>query len=72
MAKRTATRELNHDNWDDEEESEDAGTFQKATQEALQGRVIKQARRRLGASDEVIRLCHMPLHIVSILVMLKC
>ena len=25
MAKRTATRELNHDNWDDEEEEEDFG-----------------------------------------------
>ena len=29
MAKRVAARELNHDNWDQEEEEEEAGTFQK-------------------------------------------
>lgn len=55
MAKRTATRELNHDNWDDDEEVEEAGTFQKASDTALQGRVIKQARRRLGASDSEVK-----------------
>lgn len=44
MSKRTATRELNHDNWDEEEEEEDAGSFQKASSEALKGRVIKQAK----------------------------
>ncbi len=27
MAKRNAANELNHDNWDKEEESEEAGTF---------------------------------------------
>jgi hypothetical protein len=27
MAKRNATTELTHDNWDQEEESEEAGTF---------------------------------------------
>ncbi|KZS11118.1 Nuclear pore complex protein Nup50 [Daphnia magna] len=51
MAKRTATRELNHDNWDDDEEEEEAGTFKQASSEALQGRVIKQARRRITGND---------------------
>jgi hypothetical protein len=27
MSKRNAAKELNHDNWDQEEESEEAGTF---------------------------------------------
>jgi hypothetical protein len=55
MAKRTATRELNHDNWDDEEEEEEAGSFQQASDEALKGRVIKQAKRRITGNDgEVI------------------
>lgn len=57
MAKRTATRELNHDNWDDEEEEEEAGSFQQASDEALKGRVIKQAKRRITGNDgEVIYL----------------
>lgn len=51
MSKRTATRELNHDNWDDDDEEEEAGTFQPASPEALNGRVIKQARRRLAGND---------------------
>lgn len=51
MAKRTATRELNHDNWDDEEEEEEAGSFQQASDEALKGRVIKQAKRRITGND---------------------
>ncbi|XP_044254758.1 nuclear pore complex protein Nup50 [Tribolium madens] len=46
MAKRTATSDLNHDNWDREDEPEDAGTFAKASEETLKNRVIKVARRR--------------------------
>ncbi|EFA01782.2 nuclear pore complex protein Nup50 [Tribolium castaneum] len=46
MAKRTATSDLNHDNWDREDEPETAGTFTKASDEALKNRVIKVARRR--------------------------
>ncbi len=57
MSKRTATRELNHDNWDDEEEEEEAGSFQQASSEALQGRVIKQARRRLAGNDGEVTFC---------------
>lgn len=43
--KRSAASDLNHDNWDDYE-PEEAGTFQKASQDVLQRRVIKTARRR--------------------------
>lgn len=44
--KRTAGTDLNHDNWNDEEESEDAGEFRKASNEILQQRVRKIAKRR--------------------------
>ncbi|CAH0560082.1 unnamed protein product [Brassicogethes aeneus] len=50
MAKRTATTELNHDNWEREDEPEEAGTFQRATEDTLKKRVIKSARRRNPAS----------------------
>ncbi|KAF7402607.1 nuclear pore complex protein Nup50 [Vespula maculifrons] len=50
--KRTATTDLNHDNWNEENEPEDAGTFTKASDEILQKRVIKAARRRLAPKDE--------------------
>lgn len=48
--KRSATSELNHDNWDKEEESEEAGHFVTASKEELQTRVIRKAKRRGGAS----------------------
>lgn len=63
MSKRTATRELNHDNWDDDEEEEEAGSFQPASSEALQGRVIKQARRRLTANDGEVYMVFLQLYI---------
>lgn len=44
--KRTATSDLNHDNWDREDAPEDAGTFQRASEESLKRRVIKTAKRR--------------------------
>ncbi|XP_001360918.3 nuclear pore complex protein Nup50 [Drosophila pseudoobscura] len=51
--KRQATSNLNHDNWDQEEEPEDRGTFKTATQEELKTRVIKKARRSVaGASTD--------------------
>lgn len=49
--KRTATTDLNHDNWNEENEPEDAGTFTKASDEILQKRVIKSARRRMIPKD---------------------
>ena len=35
MAKRNAQSELNHDNWDQEDESEEAGEFKKATADQM-------------------------------------
>ncbi|XP_014474541.1 PREDICTED: nuclear pore complex protein Nup50 isoform X2 [Dinoponera quadriceps] len=43
--KRTATTELNHDNWNEEQEPEEAGTFARATTDVLRKRVLKTARR---------------------------
>lgn len=45
-AKRQATSNLNHDNWDQEEEPEERGTFKEAPPEELKTRVIKKAARR--------------------------
>lgn len=50
--KRNATTDLNHDNWDQEDEQEDAGSFKKASEDVLKQRVIKVARRRnIGSSN---------------------
>lgn len=46
MAKRSASSELNHDNWNEEETPEEAGTFSKASPDVMQCRVIKSAKRR--------------------------
>ncbi|KAK7066836.1 Nuclear pore complex protein Nup50 [Halocaridina rubra] len=46
MAKRTAGKELTHDNWAEDDEKEDMGTFQQASAEQLVGRNIKKAKRR--------------------------
>lgn len=51
--KRTATSDLNHDNWDDEAEPEEAGTFKKASEDVIKQRVIKTARRRKPIGSEV-------------------
>ena len=45
-AKRTANSDLNHDNWDNEDEAEEAGSFAVANPEVLKDRVIKKAKRR--------------------------
>ncbi|EFN84518.1 Nucleoporin 50 kDa [Harpegnathos saltator] len=44
-SKRTATTELNHDNWNEEQEPEEAGTFTRATSDVLRKRVLKTAKR---------------------------
>ncbi|XP_015125148.1 nuclear pore complex protein Nup50 [Diachasma alloeum] len=49
--KRTATSELNHENWNAEDEPEEAGTFAVAAQEILEKRVVRTAKRRLGAGE---------------------
>lgn len=50
-SKRSATTELNHDNWNEENEPEEAGTFAKAANDILEKRVIKTARRRFPSRD---------------------
>lgn len=52
MAKRNATSELNHDNWNEEEAPEEAGTFCKATPDVMKHRIIRSAKRRSGGSTE--------------------
>jgi len=48
MAKRTATTELNYDNWDkQEEEPEEVGEFRTARDDVLKQRTIKKAKRRV-------------------------
>uniref|UniRef100_A0A146LQ44 Nuclear pore complex protein Nup50 n=1 Tax=Lygus hesperus TaxID=30085 RepID=A0A146LQ44_LYGHE len=49
MLKRAATNELNHTNWDDEEEQEKPSDFKLASAEVMSKRVIKIGKRRLGA-----------------------
>lgn len=50
-SKRAAISDLNHDNWNDEEEGEDAGQFRKASEDELQKRVRKVAKRRNVGGD---------------------
>jgi len=50
--KRTATTDLNHDNWNQDDEPEERGTFQKAPEEALKNRVIRSAKRRNPIRNE--------------------
>ncbi|KAG4067830.1 hypothetical protein HA402_010516 [Bradysia odoriphaga] len=49
--KRRPGTDLNHDNWDQEEEPEEQGEFKKASQEEIAKRTIKTAKRRVTASD---------------------
>lgn len=53
MAKRNANTDLNHDNWADEEEPEEAGVFAQADSDVLKSRVIKKAKRRGGTGKTV-------------------
>lgn len=48
MAKRRAATELNRDNWDQEDPSEDPGTFQRVADDELKNRVIRKAKRTLN------------------------
>ncbi|XP_058444551.1 nuclear pore complex protein Nup50 [Malaya genurostris] len=51
MAKRGAQSDLNHDNWHEEDEAEEAGKFTQASEEELKKRVIKTARRRVAGES---------------------
>lgn len=53
MAKRSAISELNHDNWNEEDTPEEAGTFCKASPDVMQCRVIKSAKRRSTGQENV-------------------
>ncbi|XP_051781622.1 nuclear pore complex protein Nup50 [Erpetoichthys calabaricus] len=46
MAKRTADKELNDRNWDQEDEEEEAGVFSVASEDVIKNRTIKKAKRR--------------------------
>ena len=46
MANRNANMDLNHDNWKEEEEFQEAGVFVQADMKSMEGRVIKKAKRR--------------------------
>ncbi|XP_063530523.1 nuclear pore complex protein Nup50 isoform X2 [Cydia strobilella] len=56
-AKRAATTELNHDNWDqdDPDEHEEMGTFKPAAKEAIEKRVIRTAKRRNQNPSEGVK-----------------
>ncbi|XP_050422185.1 nuclear pore complex protein Nup50 [Adelges cooleyi] len=51
MSKRRAATELTKDNWDDEEEKIEVGTFQVADESILKNRVLKKAKRTLQRDD---------------------
>ena len=46
--KRSASSDLNADNWNQEDEPEEAGSFTKAPDEVLEKRVVKTAKRRMS------------------------
>lgn len=52
FGKRAAGRELNHDNWNDEDEGEEVGEFKKATEIEIRNRLIKTAKRRIAGDSE--------------------
>ncbi|XP_026805863.1 nuclear pore complex protein Nup50 [Rhopalosiphum maidis] len=51
MSKRRAGNELTKDNWDEEEEKVDPGTFQVADDSVLKNRILKRAKRTLQRDE---------------------
>lgn len=51
MSKRRAGNELTKDNWDEEEEKVDPGTFKLADDSILKNRVLKRAKRTLQRDE---------------------
>ena len=47
--KRGPTSDLNHDNWNDEEEPEESGTFSQASEAEISQRKILRPKRKLTA-----------------------
>uniref|UniRef100_A0A2C9JRM7 RanBD1 domain-containing protein n=1 Tax=Biomphalaria glabrata TaxID=6526 RepID=A0A2C9JRM7_BIOGL len=54
MSKRGAISDLNDRNWDEEEEPEEAGVFQQASDTVLQQRTFKKAKRRVVPEDNAV------------------
>jgi len=52
MATKRGGSDLNHDNWDQEDEPEEQGTFKKASENELKQRVIKKPKRRNAGTGE--------------------
>ena len=51
MSKRAPTSALTHDNWDQEYQEEEAGSFKRANQSTLKERVIMKAKRKNLSSN---------------------
>ena len=51
MSKRAPGSTLTHDNWNDEYQAEEAGTFQRASTSTLKERVIMKARRKAKTQE---------------------
>ncbi|XP_050539847.1 nuclear pore complex protein Nup50 [Daktulosphaira vitifoliae] len=51
MSKRRAGTELTRDNWDEEEEKIEVGTFQVADESVLKNRIVKRAKRTLKRDE---------------------
>jgi len=52
MSKRVADKQLDHFNWNDEDEPEEAGVYKAASEDVLKQRVIKTAKRRMPAKSD--------------------
>lgn len=50
-AKRRPTSDLNHDNWNEEEEPEETGEFRKASADELKKRVMRIAKRKIATAN---------------------
>lgn len=61
-SKRPATTDLNHDNWDDEEKPEEAGTFKKAPDDVMEKRIVKKAKRRLQNTE--VNMFYIPILLI--------
>ena len=53
-SKRRADKYLTDQNWDEDEESEEAGKFEAAPVDILKQRTFKKAKRRIAQAGEVI------------------
>lgn len=51
MSKRRAANELTRDNWDDEEEKVEVGSFQMADESVLKNRIVKKAKRTIQRDE---------------------